>query len=645
MSSQHVVETLVSKIRLDAGDYLDNAEKVDKSSDGMADTVERTEKRVTKANKNTGESSQELAKSIRQVTAALAALWATAKSSRALSDLAGQAARFNNQLEFMQNRLGTVSAEIRRMSVAGEALGGTGAGMLSTMQSLNQGIQEMVLMGDSSLIPFMSALNVGLVDMNGNARESRDVILDMAAALSSMDPRKAYAIASSMGIDESTINAMMQGRDAMQEMLDIQDDIYVSNASQLQASRDLIRAQALLESRWLSLKTVIGNAVTPALTRLTEWAEGFVNYLVRNEHVVTGVVIAISGVITAVLIPAIQRLYFIVLPFIGKAAIILGVAAAFIALYDDYKTWAEGGESLFDWEKFSNYINKANLSVDNLKKAFLGLFGEYESWSDARKEFSQWLEEIGATNNGELSIRGLASAFVTLAGDIIRSTGVLEDFLQIIALVKDGEYAQAGRVAANVAVKAARGAYDLTSSVAESGARFIDTSMGHDPDAGEGVLTSGVRSMSSWGRSHFDRASDALVGDIEPRERRSISDGERNEHQTPPRQEIRIAIDPNVESLLDRVRFMGGSAPVQSSIGESRPVTPLMDHRQYASSSSIEYANHRNASENNRTNRMDVNISSLQVNTSANTVGGATVAGVKKVMEESDMLNQIGSGL
>uniref|UniRef100_A0AB39C8U4 Tape measure protein n=1 Tax=Acinetobacter phage vB_AbaM-SPB TaxID=3236747 RepID=A0AB39C8U4_9CAUD len=60
-------------------------------------------------------------------------------------------------------------------------------------------------------------------------------------------------------------------------------------------------------------------------------------------------------------------------PFAPFILVVGALGAAFGLLYDDYKTWAEGGKSLFDWGAFRKYIDDSTLSVDNLKNAFSNL--------------------------------------------------------------------------------------------------------------------------------------------------------------------------------------------------------------------------------------------------------------------------------
>ncbi|AFU62307.1 putative lysozyme-like domain protein [Acinetobacter phage phiAC-1] len=123
---------------------------------------------------------------------------------------------------------------------------------------------------------------------------------------------------------------------------------------------------------------MLGNAVIPLFVKLSEVALGMFEYLQQHQREVQAVFKALSFVIGAVLTPilikaTIAALAFIA-PFIPFIATVGALGAAFGLLYDDYKTWAEGGKSLFDWGAFSKYIDNATLSTDNLKNAFKNLY-------------------------------------------------------------------------------------------------------------------------------------------------------------------------------------------------------------------------------------------------------------------------------
>lgn len=53
---------------------------------------------------------------------------------------------------------------------------------------------------------------------------------------------------------------------------------------------------------------------------------------------------------------------------------IIAGLVAILALFDDFKTWQEGGKSLFDWSKFVPVINAVKAALESMKHTFLSLF-------------------------------------------------------------------------------------------------------------------------------------------------------------------------------------------------------------------------------------------------------------------------------
>ncbi|WP_236502015.1 hypothetical protein, partial [Escherichia coli] len=104
------------------------------------------------------------------------------------------------------------ASTIKNWQGAAGAMGGSAQGMTESIKSLNMGMNDFVTMGDTTLLPFMNALGVGMVDAQGKLRKTDDVMLDLADSFSKMDREQAFSIASKMGIDEGTFNTLVQGR-------------------------------------------------------------------------------------------------------------------------------------------------------------------------------------------------------------------------------------------------------------------------------------------------------------------------------------------------------------------------------------------------------------------------------------------------
>jgi hypothetical protein len=505
--SSHLVDKLVMELELLLGEFRQQTKEAERESDRVRGSLERTRREA----EQTSSSLASAASSIRKIFAAV--------SSIILERLATNIAKVNDQLYFMQQRLGQSARSITLMSNAAAALGGDAAAMQNTMKGLNQSIQQLVIMGDASALPFFNALGVGVTDAHGKVRDMNAIMLDMAESFSRMDRRQGYALASAMGIDDDTAKALMQGREAMQAMIDAQSVLYTSTQQELAASRELRRQQALLGAYWDGIKLMLGNAIVPLLLKVTQGAQRFVDYLMRNERAVKrffeGLAYVVGALTVAAFAKAALAAVALLAPFAPLIAAVTLLSAGFLLLYDDYKTWAEGGKSLFDWEAFQAYIDGTELSVDNLANGFVRLLTGYNSWEEALGAFRKWLELKGFLDNGKLSVDSLAEGFRNLGRDMLESMPVLQAIISAMSKIASGDISGALSDLASIPKAAFKNAAGLLGGAVEHVAGAVDTSMGQDPSKG-GTLSGIVRGVRDAVGGFFGGGgSDATSGDIE----------------------------------------------------------------------------------------------------------------------------------
>ena len=497
-----VIDTLFLELGIDSSKFSGEAAKAEKQYDRLERSVVKVEKAEKTAAKTTKESAEARRKSVVDTQKADASMQGLLKTVNAsikgfaaftglllgasgLSKLALDAAKANRELDTTAKNLGMARKELSAWQGAAEMAGESANGMSGYMKTLSGDMQSLIMMGDTSVLPYFNALGVSLLDSTGKARQLDDVMLDLADRFSTMDRTKAYTLAQQMGIDEGTFNTLSRGRAEMQRMLDIQREMYHSSEADIENSRKLTEARAVLNAQWESLKLMIGNALIPAVTFLTEVVSKFVGFLVKHEHVTKGVFLGIATAIGVFLIPmlmtATAAVFAFIAPFTPLIAAVVGLGAAFGLLYDDYKTWAEGGKSLFDWGKFTSYINSSKVSTDSLGKSFIYLTTGYTSWSEAANGMLDWMRLKGFIDGNTVSVGSLMNGFKNLASEL--SDGLmpyLMDIVEIFNRLREGDFSGAGeavKVAFNrrwEAVKSfAGGAWDRITGT-------VDVATGHN---------------------------------------------------------------------------------------------------------------------------------------------------------------------
>ncbi|MDS7935671.1 phage tail tape measure protein [Acinetobacter sp. V91_7] len=459
----NIVEAIGIYVGLDFGDFNADADKAISKNEKLENALEDTEKAAKKTTASTKVLSEEQKKAnktlsemgnvITSVHRLLTGLFTTLAISTGFAKLVAEAQATNNELYKLEKQLGMQAGSISAWQGAATMAGGSAEGMIASLKGLNRSISDLTTMGDATLLPFLNELGVGVLDNMGNMRDMDNILLDMSESFAEMDKSRAYSLGAGMGLDEGTIETLMQGRDALQEMLDLQKNIYTSSAQELEASRELSKQQALLRSQYQGLKVMLGNTLVPILTKITEIVNNFIGFLHRNEKTVKNVFEGLAIVIGVTLIPvmwaAAVAAWAMIAPYLPLLLIVTALGAAFILLYDDYKTWADGGESLFDWGEFQKIIGSVEGIVNKVGKAFDWLKGKYKEWSEIAKEKikdvansgADWLKMKGFIDENGISLDSLRNGFKNLANDI---TAVvmpeLKKFMEILNKLRKGDF-------------------------------------------------------------------------------------------------------------------------------------------------------------------------------------------------------------
>lgn len=454
--ASNTVEQIFVELLLNAKGYNKDADEAVKKSEKLEKGLGGTEKQAAKTDKSIAKFTTGLGKAVKGV----AGFAAVIAAGTGLLKLADEARKANDELNFLSKNLGMSSGEVKAWQGAAAAMGGSAQGMAGDMKGLNSSMNDFAMTGESSMLPMFNTLGVSMVDAQGKVRGTNDVMLDLADSMSKMDREQAFLMGQKLGFDEGTINTLLQGRDAMQEMVDYHKQMYTSNKQELEASRKLSENQAKLGAHWDSMKLMMGNAIIPLLVKLSNVALRFFEFLQRHQKTVKtvfeGMAIFLGMLVVPLLGKALVAALLFMAPFLPFIAIVGLLSAAFIALYDDYKTWAEGGESLFNWGAFRGYIDNAKFSTENLGKGFLHLIGDYDSWSQVAEDGKSWLKLKGFIDDNGVSLKSLANGFRNVAEELVKSTiPTLKGYGEILSKIFSGDFKgaafQAGQMIRNFA--------------------------------------------------------------------------------------------------------------------------------------------------------------------------------------------------
>ncbi|MEM7982104.1 hypothetical protein Q4R16_13155 [Morganella morganii] len=401
-----IIDALVVTLKLDKGKFSNDAKKATTESDRLAAAIDD----LTAAIKGQGDETKkakkkqdDFTKSVNNGIKAVGAFFTAILVSSGLSKLISEVNRANDQLYFLSKNLGMSATEIKKWQNMAEMSGGSADGMAASMSNLSKSLWDLVTIGDSSVLPYFNALNVGVVDSGGKLRDLDAILLDVADSLSGMSRPQAYNIAKNMGFDEGTINTLLQGRDAMQDMLDTQRGLVISSEEELEISRQLNKQNAQVRQGWEGLKTLLANYLMPSFLKFSEKVSGFLMFLNKNRDTAVtlfkGIGIAIGLFLIPMALKAATAFMAMFAPLFGGVGLILLLGLVLAGLYDDYETWKKGGDSLFDYSGWEENIEMVLTALKGLKdwfkdttigKWFTDQDGNLETWKVALGAFGLW---------------------------------------------------------------------------------------------------------------------------------------------------------------------------------------------------------------------------------------------------------------
>lgn len=506
-----VIDTLFLELGIDSGKFGTQAKEAESRLDRISASFGRAEKSAAKSSKGLEKQAAQSAKSTKQaknltqavgsLAKGFAAFTALVMGSNALDKMIREGAQANVELDNLSRNIGISRSKLQAWGGMAEMAGGSAEGMKGSLAGLSMGITRLTTMGDTSMVPFFNAFGVALLNADGKARDLDSIMLDLADRFSKMDRVQAYNLAKSMGLDDGTINTLMLGRAEMEKMLEMQRNLYRSGEKEIQVSRELTQARGYLNAQWDSLKAMLADALAPVLLKIVKMVSGFVDYLMKHEnsmkHVFEGLAFVLGAVLVPVFIAAAASLLAFIAPFAPFILTVGALGAAFLLLYDDYKTWAEGGKSLLDWKFFDNYIKTSKISTDSLGSAFVYLLTGYTSWADAANGLLDWLKLKGFIDENGLSIKSLKEGFHNLYLEIKNYLmPYFEALGDTFTAMMNGDWEGMKKGMGRMVKEAGNVVTDVVGWGVEHAAGVIDTATGHDPNA-EGSLQSQAKNATN----------------------------------------------------------------------------------------------------------------------------------------------------
>lgn len=299
-----------------------------------------------------------------------------------------------------------------RSPYAVSQVGGSVDAARSSLESLSRFIRN-----NPGAEGFLNRLGVQTRDASGNMRDMAAIFTGVGQKLSGMPYYRANQYAQMLGIDENTLMAMRRGVGQFSAQYSEMVKAIGFNADQaaLSSNRFMTSLKSLGEMAGMARDKIGSNLADGLAGQIDNLRKKIIENFPKIEVTITKV---IKGILW--LGEIVGRVAFRIVDGVGDIiewwgkldaetktlievigglvvamrilnstfwmspiGLITGLIVALGLLWEDYKTWKEGGNSLIDWEKWQPAIDKAKDAITWLRDHLLELKDGVGGWQNA----------------------------------------------------------------------------------------------------------------------------------------------------------------------------------------------------------------------------------------------------------------------
>ncbi|ELJ5500998.1 lytic transglycosylase catalytic [Escherichia coli] len=317
-----------------------------------------------------------------------------------------------DNLYWASQRTGATVQGIQSIGYAVSQVGGSVDAARSSLESLSRFIRN-----NPGAEGFLNRLGVQTRDASGNMRDMAAIFTGVGQKLSSMPYYRANQYAQMLGIDENTLMAMRRGVGQFSAQYSEMVKAIGFNADQaaLSSNRFMTSLKSLGEMARMARDKIGSNLADGLAGQIDNLRKKIIENFPKIEVTITKV---IKGILW--LGEIVGRVAFRIVDGVGDIiewwgkldaetktlievigglvvamrilnstfwmspiGLITGLIVALGLLWEDYKTWKEGGNSLIDWEKWQPAIDKAKDAITWLRDHLLELKDGVGGWQNA----------------------------------------------------------------------------------------------------------------------------------------------------------------------------------------------------------------------------------------------------------------------
>ncbi|MGW9066998.1 phage tail tape measure protein [Achromobacter animicus] len=345
-----------------------------------------------------------------------AAILATVAASKALET-------FNNHVQTVEqirntsDALGVAIEDVDAFGKAIERMGGDAQGARDSLTDMAESIGEALQDVESGRAKTFKALGISLKDVNGQAKNAVQGMVELAGAVEGMGREQAVFRIKELGItDNRSVELLLKGRQEVERMLRVQKEQGVVTKESAERVRVYSEALAKLKQSAGVATSGIVDWILPAITRFIQMLDSVVTWMNRHDTFVKGFFIGLTTILTAMFLPAVvsatAAVWALIAPFLAVAAPIAAVVALFALLYDDVMNFLDGNDSLIGQisEKYPIVGETVKAMAEAVQTAFQWVVEAIAASWEVIKGFPD--KVVGAFSSMGASIRDIFDGIV-----------------------------------------------------------------------------------------------------------------------------------------------------------------------------------------------------------------------------------------
>lgn len=330
-------------------DTLKTLSEIEKSGQKLNKTSQKTADTMGKSAKGAKTAAQQMQALKTAAAGVIAPLLSLGVVLNRTLDFAAK----GEQLLFMANAANMAANEFQKLAIANTRFGGNKEGAAGTMAGLASQIQALKFGESAPLQDAAIKYGLSLMGASGRLAEGNELLRNVARTMEKLDVGAQLDLGRRIGLDEATIRLLQRGVAAFDA------EMAEAEKRKIFTEEDLKRAQEFemaVRDLKLSLQGVwaeIARWILPAVRSLAEGVDTALSYMREHAEALKPALVIISAIMAGIAVSSLAAFA----PWLGTAALIAGVSAALILLYEDFMVFAKGGESALEplWQKLVEF--------------------------------------------------------------------------------------------------------------------------------------------------------------------------------------------------------------------------------------------------------------------------------------------------